>query len=301
MPSTNTHTLPRLPDYRRAWNFWSTATPVSRDTSVIRRLGNASQRQTFQIQQYSDRSIACRMYNTDIVTYYPDGRVHLQLWPSISTMRAIHALVPWAHPHWSERADEFLCAVRYNAQHPHVWVRLAGVALTYRGAPEDARWTEGVYPMADPQQTQRLWRPTVQRAEVRAYRDSIGWTPFKRWAMARITLGAHDIPRPDSTDDTPSTVVRLVRSGDPVQWEHVVQRAHWSLRIRRNAYLPASLARTLVAKIQRQCDQAGDVDQMVDWTPVPFVDDPQTALRWLTRYGAGGHETPNALPHKHLT
>lgn len=77
--STNVSHLPYFRDFERASEWERNVKPIRGKT--IKPLGKRSA-QHMQILRYGegtdDERIACRLHETDCVTYYKDGRVHLQ-------------------------------------------------------------------------------------------------------------------------------------------------------------------------------------------------------------------------------
>ena len=75
----NTNHLPCIRDYEQASQRERSTTPIRGKT--IKPLGErrAQHMQILRLNEGTElEAIACRLYNTDCVTYYKDGRIHLQ-------------------------------------------------------------------------------------------------------------------------------------------------------------------------------------------------------------------------------
>ncbi len=75
--------LPSLRSYAAALSFWESA-PRWPDEPVERAL-DSKRKKFVTIRKLSDNSIACRLHNTDVVTFHPDNSVSIQPYQSIST------------------------------------------------------------------------------------------------------------------------------------------------------------------------------------------------------------------------
>ena len=95
--SCNVSHLPYFRDFERASEWERNVKPIRGKT--LKPLGKRSA-QHMQILRYGegtdDERIACRLYSTDCVTYYKDGRVHLQHGNHItdSTAKFIDRIIP---------------------------------------------------------------------------------------------------------------------------------------------------------------------------------------------------------------
>jgi len=69
--------IPALRTYEQALEHHDSIKPI-RGTNIrpIIRTPNGRRRKHLQILKQSDGSIACRLYNTNVLTYYPDGEIH---------------------------------------------------------------------------------------------------------------------------------------------------------------------------------------------------------------------------------
>ena len=74
--------LPHLATYAEAHKFWERAdTWRNKDERIL----DSRRKPNITIRKTSDGSIACKLYNTDVVTYKPDGSLQLKPWASVST------------------------------------------------------------------------------------------------------------------------------------------------------------------------------------------------------------------------
>lgn len=69
--------IPALSTYEQALEHHDSIKPI-RGTNIrpIIKTSNGRRRKHLQILKQSDGSIACRLYDTNVLTYYPDGEIH---------------------------------------------------------------------------------------------------------------------------------------------------------------------------------------------------------------------------------
>jgi len=91
--SIDDHDLPPLRCYSDAKLYWEKTKPWRGDSDTnTRPLAKRKRNQT--IRQLNDGSFACRLHQTDVVTYHPNGDVSLQAYPSVSTDAFANRLTP---------------------------------------------------------------------------------------------------------------------------------------------------------------------------------------------------------------
>lgn len=87
--------LPSLLTYTDALKFWEGAAKW-RDEDNERILDSRKKRRV-NIRMLRDGSVACRLHNTDVVTYHPDNRMTLVPWASVSTDEFANRLLRWTN------------------------------------------------------------------------------------------------------------------------------------------------------------------------------------------------------------
>jgi hypothetical protein len=75
--------LPALSTYSDALRFWENAATWRGESNE--RILDSRKKRRVNIRQLRDGSIACRLYNTDVVTYHPDNSMTIESWASVST------------------------------------------------------------------------------------------------------------------------------------------------------------------------------------------------------------------------
>lgn len=90
--------LPRLTNYAAALRFWERADKW-RDYENDRVL-DSKRKKYVTIRKLRDESIACRLHNTDVVTFHPDNTMTVVPWRSVSTDAFFNSLCS-GHHLWS--------------------------------------------------------------------------------------------------------------------------------------------------------------------------------------------------------
>jgi len=81
----STRKLKSLYDYHSAEVYLAATKPV-RTSGLVPLCENRKDHRRFNIRRLPDNAIACRLYNTDVVTYYPDGSTRVDTsWGSAMT------------------------------------------------------------------------------------------------------------------------------------------------------------------------------------------------------------------------
>lgn len=83
--------LPRLSSYTAAVEFFAQAQTWRGDSPDGERKLDGNKRHA-TIRELSDGSIACRLHNTDVITYHPDNTITVRPWGSRSTDEFFNAL-----------------------------------------------------------------------------------------------------------------------------------------------------------------------------------------------------------------
>lgn len=91
----NTQDMPNLGHYRYAETGYENTTPWKTDPDGPRPL--AARTQKWATLRREGDAIVAKMYDTDIVTYWPDGTMRLRLYPTVSTQAVVNELLRWTH------------------------------------------------------------------------------------------------------------------------------------------------------------------------------------------------------------
>ena len=95
--SITTYDMPVLNTYEKALAHYESIKPIrGKDwlRPIINTL-NGRRRQHMQIIKHRDETIACRLYDTDVLTYFPDGEIHFTSggYPTTSTHQFASAIL----------------------------------------------------------------------------------------------------------------------------------------------------------------------------------------------------------------
>ena len=91
----STDGIPKLGNWAQADRHERSVTPIRGRT--VKPLGHRNKHHTMKIERREDDAIACRLYNTDVVTFYKDGRIGLkhQGWNTQSTVKFTTAVLDY--------------------------------------------------------------------------------------------------------------------------------------------------------------------------------------------------------------
>src|SRR4051794_21814920 len=88
------YNLPTLSSYRTAEEYWAKVKPWRGEgPDALRPLGSNRSR-NFSIHKQPDGAIACILYRTDVVTYYPDGSIRLIPYATKTTNEFAREVLP---------------------------------------------------------------------------------------------------------------------------------------------------------------------------------------------------------------
>ena len=174
--SINPHHLPMLRDYNKADAWEKAIKPIRGKT--IKPLGDRRM-QHMEILRYGEGTpeerIACRLYGTDCVTFYKDGRIFLSHgnYATQSTMRFIDKVFPYG---------------RVSVRDNHVQLHMGGGV--YR-IPSEGLW---VGPGTTIQNIVPFSVHTLNRAAAKAVRGK--YAAFKQYAvqMCKLLNGESGVP-----------------------------------------------------------------------------------------------------------
>ena len=88
--------LPSLSNYEEAHRFWETAAMwKGRTLESDERVLDSKRKTNVTIRKTCDGSIACKLYNTDVLVYHPDNTTTMTMWASVSTNEFADRLLRW--------------------------------------------------------------------------------------------------------------------------------------------------------------------------------------------------------------
>lgn len=135
-----------------------------------------------RIRMLRDESIACRLYNTDVVVWHPDNRVTVESYPSVTTGDFANALLPqglWLGGE-SEMMSFFPTTTWSNWRERWAAARICNGSGTY--VEQDGSWVP----------EQDTLRPMVlletDRGQARAVSRAYQLAAFKTWLFAACPL-----------------------------------------------------------------------------------------------------------------
>ena len=240
--------LPHLDKYQDALTFWQQAGKW-RDEENERVLDDRRKKYV-NIRQTRDGSIACRLHNTDVVTYHPDNTLTLVSWASVSTDEFAGRLLGWTNVDtyfnqgFIKVGDKF-----YQASNT--------IELAYN--PD----TEG-YAVTNTPEPFRI--STVNRKEANAVLKEYDYKAFADWvrmvAASGMVFDRRIYGRPRATVLLP----------DRQRWEELVEfESHW------NSDLRVLVAPTLES-VRKSLYQ--DNPQVYDVVTMPYLTEWAEVERW---------------------
>ena len=188
--SCSTRGFPLIRNYDDALRVWEKTKPWRNHwNDDIRPLASRAAKHKV-ILRMGDGSIALRLYNTDVLTYHPDGSLTVRGWPSMSTNSFANALLPSGL--WASFSDGVTGCFLALADYP--WQDPTGTTLIRCSQPVrldyyDGRWR--VHPDCTPEP----WvYPKLDKAKARAALKYYRVTEFTQWLNAAVELGGIEIP-----------------------------------------------------------------------------------------------------------
>lgn len=128
-------------------------------------------------------NVVYRFHETDVVTFYPDGRVMLRAWESRATDDVVRAILPrcYVEP-W------YMCPAGHAVIVGDAVYKLAGMRITLRtGATSQDAWT-----LEDAARDTEPWEKVViDQKKMRALYKTSGFDTYKAWARMRERLLHH--------------------------------------------------------------------------------------------------------------
>lgn len=171
--------MPRIRSYVDAVSYLERTKPLrGSDERPLRKRGEKHK----TIRRLNDGSVACTLYNTDLVVYHPDDTVSITAWTSASSVEFIHALTPIGLDAKLIRGRFFVQAVTPGGV---VWLQPGASALRFRRS----NVAIGTWECVNPETVAPQYRYFVNRERSAAIRERL--KPFMQWmdAIAGITGG----------------------------------------------------------------------------------------------------------------
>ena len=132
----STNGIPKLSNWAQADRHERTVTPIRGRT--VKPLGQRNKHGTMKIERREEDAIVCRLYNTDVVTFYKDGRIGLkaQGWNTQSTVKFINAVLDYPNQVSVQGGNMLLHQQATNQRSYAVWViPRVGLMLDAAGTP----------------------------------------------------------------------------------------------------------------------------------------------------------------------
>ena len=188
MPSIHGNGIPTLNNYAEALHHWELAKPW-RDDLFSRPLTYHRRKRHMSIRKGVGEVIICRLYETDLVTYHPDGAISLEVYKSMSTNTFLARLLPdsirtqfscpdasvvWVHKTGYEHGLRYENCIGFNMPD-------RGPFKLVRQTERNALGIEWVPSPETPPETFTLVKVNLQRAakalKARGYYDFRAWLP----------------------------------------------------------------------------------------------------------------------------
>ena len=132
----STDGIPKLGNWAAAEHHERTVTPIRGRT--VKPLGQRNKHGTMKIERRADDSIVCKLYNTDVVTFYKDGRIGLkhQGWNTQSTVKFTTTVLDYGLHVGMQGGNMLLHQRVANQRNQSVWIIPSeGLMLDAAGTP----------------------------------------------------------------------------------------------------------------------------------------------------------------------
>lgn len=118
----STDGIPKLGNWAQADRHERTVTPIRGKT--VKPLGQRNKHHTMKIERREEDAIVCKLYNTDVVTFYKDGRIGLkaQGWNTQSTVKFINAVLDYPNQVSVQGGNMLLHQRATNQRNQLVWI-----------------------------------------------------------------------------------------------------------------------------------------------------------------------------------
>ena len=184
----------RIDSFAEAEKTYNETKPIRGKEGDIRPLG-ARHKQHYRIVKIDEDTYACRLYETNVATYYRDGKVKIDLggWDTPTTRGFLERVLP---------------AGWVNFRHNKFNHLVKGSNLTWysvhdnQNHPKYIMGNSSVYINTNNNEVTGFIRPTrsvVNRADSKARRER--YAPFLQFAKTMIEVLQFDIPKPDNRYD----------------------------------------------------------------------------------------------------
>lgn len=158
-------------------------------------------------------SVVVRLYQTDVITYFPDGLIHLEPYASVLTNRVVREILwPRVSPHWADR----------NYPMPNHITEVGGL---YYNTPRFAEVRYGPTGAVLVRGDEPIRVPSLNREKARAVLRESRYDEFRVWLMTTVRLGVD--PRRPATRQPPYQSITpmqrcLAEGGDG--WRELAER-----------------------------------------------------------------------------
>ena len=147
--------------------------PIRGRAADVRPIGQ--RRRDWELIEMDGDVVACRLYNTQVVRYYPDGQVGLRCggWATPLTAEFIHIHSPWQ------------CIKRYNK----LWVSVrdeAGEMRSYPIPSNEELIFERVGDRWRPTKEVKIMKSVIDREKSKQAREPV--KPFMKWAKSFLAM-----------------------------------------------------------------------------------------------------------------
>ncbi len=173
----SSYEIPALNTYEKALAHYESIKPI-RGKDWLRPIintPNGRRRKHMQIIKQRDGSVACRLYDTNVLTYYPDGEIHFTNggYATNSTHQFATAILGWALVHIHGHRDQtcIKCGKKSVLVEDHNPIKLRWNADVYR------------YDFIDPP---KMYAYYLKRAPMGMRRKEI--EPFTKYVLALAKL-----------------------------------------------------------------------------------------------------------------
>ena len=197
MFSNSMDNIPRINDFKDAAYTWSTIKPV-RTWATNERPLRARREQHKVLRQYHD-SYAARLYRTDMVTYWEDGRVSITRDDHQMSKAFVDAVAPQGLFATGHLGEMFITArVNHTTNHMHYQPK-HGQTLHFKRVGYTSMWE-----LLNPEDCIRHEKVTVNREKSKVVREAL--KPLVNWMNAVNTVATGDVAPVVGTLDTMPSV-----------------------------------------------------------------------------------------------
>ena len=237
--------VPYIANYAYARRLWQQTKPWEKSCQPhVRPLAARRHKgMTIRSDDEPDSPVYCRLYNTDCVTFYADGKVDIRGYPSQLTVLFIRQI-------FGRRVSPLRMCDAYCIEGAHI---VSGPDITARTVEDPANYVE-VLGKADPFKFYAL-----DRKKVNAWLKSLRWQEFRTWALAAYDILDGRTGRKQlyaaAEEAFPEVCAELARS--PIWRRDDASAAEWVADVRRaivryNRYKLRTMEQLLYCKDEKE-------------------------------------------------